>query len=73
MKCISQHSLIVPEHLRRRFIQGLAAGGAVLGLVDKPGIEVLATGVRGKRGSMRETLKGAAAGRPHGNGFRRSA
>ena len=32
MKRITQHSLIVPNHSRRRFIQGLAVGGAALGL-----------------------------------------
>jgi hypothetical protein len=70
---IPQHSLIVPKHLRRRSIQSLAVSSAVLSLMDKSGIEALATRVRGKLQSVREALKVGAPGRPPGNEFRRSA
>ena len=57
MKHFSQQSRILPRHSRRQFIQGLAAGGAVLGL--SPWADaVWAAGTAGTTTGMAPVLSG---------------
>ncbi len=58
MKRILPHSDIVPDRSRRRFVQGLATGGAILGLSPLLGRPIWAQEVAGTKTGMAPVLSG---------------